>query len=147
MRIHSLASLVLLALALAPWTASAQTTFNVADEAALRTAITTAAPGDKIVLGADITLTTGDLPSVHSDITIDGGGHALSGNNQYRGLLVAAFGGGAAPTRCRSPSRSRTSPSPTRWPRAATAARAPPAVAAAAASAAGCSSPRKPTSR
>lgn len=89
--------IIAVALALTAGTAAAQTTFNVTTEAGLRTAITSAAAGDRIVLGADISLTTGDLPAVFTSITIDGGSHTLSGNNQYRGLMVAALGGGATP--------------------------------------------------
>src|SRR3954465_12190141 len=70
---------------------------HVADEAALRQAILNAAPGDTIVLDANITLTAGDLPSVAANITLNGDGHTLSGGGQFRGLLVAGFGGVAAP--------------------------------------------------
>src|SRR5829696_3870977 len=85
---------IALGIVLAARTASAQTI--VTTEAQLRAALTNPAV-TQIVLGADITLTTGDLPSVSRAMTIDGGGHALSGNDQYRGLMVAALGGGAAP--------------------------------------------------
>ena len=77
--------------------ALAQTTFHASDEAALRSAITSAAPGDTIVLDSNITLTS-DLPSVATSLTLDGGGHTLSGNNQFRGLLVAAYSAAAGPT-------------------------------------------------
>lgn len=89
--------LVLALTLLWPASAIAQTTFSVATEAQLRTAIASATAGDSIVLTADVTLTTGELPSISTDITIDGGGHTLSGNDQFRGLLVAAFGGASAP--------------------------------------------------
>jgi fibronectin-binding autotransporter adhesin len=82
---------------LIPTSAAAQTTHLVTTEAQLRTAITSAAAGDSIVLGASITLTTGDLPSISTSVTIDGAGHALSGNNQFRGLLVTAFGSADPP--------------------------------------------------
>src|SRR5205814_9144091 len=52
----------------------------------------TAVSGDSIVFTNDIALTTGDLPNVGVDLTINGAGHSLSGNNQYRGLFIAAFG-------------------------------------------------------
>ena len=81
------------AVALAARTVSAQTV--VTTEAQLRAALTNTAV-TQIVLGADITLTTGDLPSVSRSMTIDGGGHALSGNDQYRGLMVVQLQGGAA---------------------------------------------------
>src|SRR4029078_12117238 len=50
-----------------------------------------------IVFDANITLTGGDLPSIASSITVDGAGHTLSGGAQFRGLLVAGYGGGRAP--------------------------------------------------
>src|SRR6185436_20039204 len=88
---------LLLAIVLAiPAFTSAQTTFNVTSEAGLRSALTNAQNGDTIVFGSAITLTTGDLPSVQRSITIEGGGFSLSGNNQYRGLFVAAFATGTA---------------------------------------------------
>jgi hypothetical protein len=59
---------------LAPAVVSAQTTFVVTDEGALRSALTAAQNGDTIVFGNTITLTTGDLPTVQRSITIDGGG-------------------------------------------------------------------------
>ena len=77
--------------------ASAQTTYHVASETALRNAINAALSGDTIVFDANVTLTTGDLPSVHTDVTIDGSGHTLSGSDLYRGLVVAAFAGTAGP--------------------------------------------------
>lgn len=92
---------LLLALLL-PALAAAQTTYTVSDEAALRTALTSAIAGDTIVFGSNITLTA-DLPSVGTSVTIDGGGYSLSGNSQYRGLFVTAFaiplvGGPPVPT-------------------------------------------------
>ncbi len=81
---------VLLAL-LMPALASAQTVVN--DELSLRTALASQVNGT-ILFGNNITLTA-DLPSVQaSGVIIDGGGFTLSGNNQYRGLVVAAFSPG-----------------------------------------------------
>ena len=77
--------------------ASAQTTFTVTTEAALRTAITTAAAGDTIQIATNILLTT-DLPSIATSVTIDGGGFTLSGNSQYRGLVVVAMDAGGPAT-------------------------------------------------
>ena len=62
-------------------------THVVATETDLRQALATAAPEDTIVFAADITL-TGDLPIIDSDLTIQGGGFTLSGDNQYRGLMI-----------------------------------------------------------
>src|SRR5215471_9452717 len=76
-------------LALLPLVASAQT-IHVADEAALRSAISTAPAGATIVLDNNVTL-SGDLPSVATSVTIDGGGHTLSGANQFRGLMIAGW--------------------------------------------------------
>lgn len=80
----------------APSIAVAQTTFAVTTEAGLRAALSGAQNGDTIVFGNTITLTTGDLPIVQRNITIEGGGFSLSGNDQYRGLFVAAFAQGTA---------------------------------------------------
>src|ERR1700736_2581656 len=79
----------------APALAHAQTTFTVTTEDGLRSALVNAQNGDAIVFGNTITL-SGDLPTVQRNITIDGGGFSLSGNNQYRGLFVAAFAAGTA---------------------------------------------------
>jgi autotransporter-associated beta strand protein len=81
------------AVCLIPIAAAAQTI--VTTEAELRTAISSAEPGETIVFGANITLTTGDLPSIATSVTIDGAGYSLSGNDQFRGLIVAAFGSGS----------------------------------------------------
>src|SRR4029079_1530568 len=81
-------------LSLVPLTASAQTVTTVTTEAQLREAISAAAPGDRIVFGANITLTA-DLPVIATDITLDGDGHTLSGNNQFRGLTVGNQSDGA----------------------------------------------------
>ncbi|MCA1563464.1 MAG: hypothetical protein LC804_25500 [Acidobacteria bacterium] len=78
---------------LTPAVAVAQTVI-VSTEAALRAAITTATPGSVIVLGANVTLTA-DLPSIETNLTFDGAGHTLSGNDQFRGLVVADFGDSA----------------------------------------------------
>lgn len=75
-----------------PGVASAQTTFHVADAATLATAITSAASGDQIIFDANITLTA-DLPAIEAGVTIEGSGHTLSGNNQFRGLFIGAFSG------------------------------------------------------
>ena len=77
---------VLVALAM-PVAAGAQTTFHVADSASLNMAITSAVSGDQIIFDANITLTS-DLSSIQADVTIDGAGHTLSGNNQFRGLFI-----------------------------------------------------------
>jgi len=76
---------------LMPAIAAAQTTHTVATETALRAALGSAVAGDTIAFAGNIALTQ-DLPSVGTSITIEGGGHSLSGNSQYRGLFVAAFG-------------------------------------------------------
>ena len=68
------------------------TDIPVTDDASLRSAITTAASGDRIVFQNSITLAA-DLPPVQTNVTIDGNGNSLSGNNQFRGLLVGAFSG------------------------------------------------------
>src|SRR4029079_16798569 len=77
--------------------AMAQEPVHVVDEAGLRTAIASVPSGATIVFDANITLTGGDLPSIASSITVDGAGHTLSGRAQFRGLLVAGYGGVAAP--------------------------------------------------
>src|SRR4051794_35871638 len=81
---------------LLPVCASAQTTTTVVTEAQLRSAISSAAAGDTIVLAADITLTD-DLPAIAADLTLNGGGHTVSGNNQFRGLLVGNLSSGPVP--------------------------------------------------
>ena len=92
LRRRLLAGLVGLAL-LAPDAAWAET-FTINSEADLRTALTNAQSGDTISFNANITLTTGDLPAVQKNVTILGNDHTLSGNNQFRGLFVAAFAPG-----------------------------------------------------
>lgn len=61
--------------------------FNVASDAELRSAISSAANGDTITFTANITLGS-DLPNVTTNVTFVGGNHTLSGNDQYRGLFV-----------------------------------------------------------
>ena len=78
-------------LAVAP-AAVAQTTVHVHDPAGLAAAITTAnsAPGGTtttIILHADVTLGAA-LPLVTGRITIDGGGHFISGNDTHRILFA-----------------------------------------------------------
>ena len=89
LRRRLLAGLVGLAL-LAPDAAWAET-FTINSEADLRTALTNAQSGDTISFNANITLTAGDLPAVQKNVTILGNNFTLSGNNQFRGLFVAAF--------------------------------------------------------
>jgi len=64
--------------------------FDVATDAQLRSAITTAANGDTITFTANITLAA-DLPAVQKNVTILGNGNTLSGANQFRGLFVGAW--------------------------------------------------------
>ena len=86
----NLAALVVLAL-LAAMPAQAQT-FTVSDDAELRSALSVITSGGTILFSSNITLTA-DLPAVQADITIDGGGYTLTGNNQFRGLFIGAFSG------------------------------------------------------
>jgi autotransporter-associated beta strand protein len=67
--------------------ATAQTTFVVADEGELISALDAAQGGDTIQFTANITLTA-ELPGIWTDLTIDGGGFTLSGANAYRGLVI-----------------------------------------------------------
>jgi hypothetical protein len=62
----------------------------VGTDAQLRSAITSAANGDRIIFTNSITLTA-DLPAVQTNVTILGSNFALSGNNQFRGLFIGAF--------------------------------------------------------
>ncbi|TPN80966.1 hypothetical protein FJ980_30655, partial [Mesorhizobium sp. B1-1-5] len=64
-----------------------ETDWIVKDEATLRDAISSAQKNDTITFTANVTLSA-NLPTVQKDVTIDGGNFTLSGNNQYRGLLV-----------------------------------------------------------
>ena len=89
LRRRLLAGLVGLAL-LAPDAAWAET-FTINSEGDLRTALTNAQSGDTISFNSNVTLTTGDLPIVQKNISILGNDHSLSGNNQFRGLFIAAF--------------------------------------------------------
>ncbi|WP_404924964.1 pectate lyase-like adhesive domain-containing protein [Mesorhizobium sp. ORM16] len=59
----------------------------VTSETQLKGAINNAQKRDAITFKADITLSA-NLPTVRSDVTINGNNHTLSGNNQYRGLFV-----------------------------------------------------------
>ena len=68
------------------------TDFVVGTDAQLRSAITSAANGDRIIFSTNITLTA-DLPAVQKNVTIEGNNNTLSGNNQFRGLFVGAFSG------------------------------------------------------
>jgi fibronectin-binding autotransporter adhesin len=68
-------------------------TCSVATAAQLQTALsTTAVSGDTILFTANITL-SGNLSGVTTNLTIDGGGFTLSGNNQYRGFAVGSLDG------------------------------------------------------
>jgi hypothetical protein len=68
------------------------TDFNVNSDATLRSAITSAGSGDRIVFTGNVTLAA-DLPAVQTNVTIVGNGNSLSGNNQFRGLFIGAFSG------------------------------------------------------
>ena len=61
----------------------------------LRQAILDAADGDTIRFDADITLAA-DLPAVQTDVTIDGDGHRLAGDGQFRGFFIGAWQPGTA---------------------------------------------------
>ncbi len=89
--------LVCAAFALALPAAAGAQTVAVSDEASLRAALSTAVAGTTILFTGNITLTA-DLPSVSTGLTIDGGGFALSGNNQYRGFVVAGYDATQTPT-------------------------------------------------
>ena len=79
---------------LLPMPGAAQTVVN--NEADLQAALSNQST-TSIVFNADITL-TGNLPSVFIDgLTIDGQGHALSGNNLYRGFAVGSLDGMGTP--------------------------------------------------
>ena len=67
----------------ASFTTNAQTTIPVYDAAGLADAITSAASGDIISIEDDITLTTA-LPSITKDLTINGNGHTIDGDEQYQ---------------------------------------------------------------
>src|SRR5258708_17555111 len=74
------------------------TDFLVGTDAQLRSAITSAANGDRIIFTNSITL-TGDLPAVQTNVTILGNNNTLSGNNQFRGLFIRAWAPGTATQR------------------------------------------------
>src|SRR4051812_34922675 len=82
-------------LLLCPAFASAQDPIKVSSDAELRAALSTAAPGSTILFGDNITL-SGELPTVSTGLVIDGGGHTLSGNSQFRGFFVAGFSDGGS---------------------------------------------------
>ncbi|HIE56922.1 MAG TPA: hypothetical protein EYP88_01640, partial [Anaerolineales bacterium] len=69
-------------------------TFTVDTEAELTSAINSAngnSEADTIILAADITL-TGALPQITSEITIEGRGFTLDGNNSCRVLDITSVG-------------------------------------------------------
>ena len=66
------------------------TDFVVGTDAQLRSAITSAGNGDRIIFSNNITLTA-DLPAVQTNVTIIGNNNTLSGNNQFRGLFIGAW--------------------------------------------------------
>src|ERR1044072_6656621 len=77
--------------------AMAQESVHVADEAGLRSAIASVPSGTTIGFDANSTLHGGELASIATSITLEGAGHTRSGGAQFRGLLVAGYGGVAAP--------------------------------------------------
>jgi hypothetical protein len=85
---------VIAAAMLAAGPASA-TDFVVGTDAQLRSAITSAGNGDRIIFSNNITLTA-DLPAVQTNVTIIGNNNTLSGNNQFRGLFIGAWTPGTA---------------------------------------------------
>lgn len=76
--------------------AMAQVTYDVSNEAELRTALVNAADGDTINFTGNITIPApgspggGDLPAVVKSVTINGNGHTLDGSGANRGLFVYA---------------------------------------------------------
>lgn len=90
--IMRLAPAVLLVLGLAvgvSWPAGSAlaANFNVANDAQLRSAISSAGNGDTITFTGNITLGS-NLPTVTKNVTVNGGLFTLSGDNKYRGLFV-----------------------------------------------------------
>jgi len=83
--VSHIAPVVTALLLAAPARAVAQT--HVSTEAGLAAALRDPAT-TAIVFDNDITLATGDLPVVDTNIVIDGGGFTLSGSNRFRGLVV-----------------------------------------------------------
>src|ERR1700746_4142371 len=71
------------------------TDFLVGTDAQLRSAITSAGNGDRIIFSNNITLAA-DLPAVQTNVTIIGNNNTLSGNNQFRGLFMGAWTPGTA---------------------------------------------------
>ncbi|HKV14881.1 MAG TPA: hypothetical protein VJQ81_07530, partial [Reyranella sp.] len=61
--------------------------FNVATDAQLRSAISSAQNGDTITFTGNVTLGS-NLPTLQRNVTIDGGNFTLSGGGKYRGLFV-----------------------------------------------------------
>jgi len=94
MPVRRLRALLLASGAMAPLLAASAwaADFNVANEAQLRSAVTSAGNGDTITFTANITLSA-DLPAVQTNVAIVGNNNTLSGNNQFRGLFVGAFSG------------------------------------------------------
>ncbi len=62
-------------------------TVNVNSDATLRTAISTATPGDTVIFTSDITLAS-SLPAITVNLTIDGGNFALDGAALYSAFFV-----------------------------------------------------------
>jgi hypothetical protein len=71
------------------------TDFVVGTDAQLRSAITSAGNGDRIIFSNNITLIA-DLPAVQTNVTIIGNNNTLSGNSQFRGLFIGAWTPGTA---------------------------------------------------
>ena len=85
--LRPLATVLVAAGAFAATLPASAANFNVASDAQLRNAISSAAAGDTITFTANITLSS-NLPQVQRHVIIDGGNFTLSGNNQCRGLIV-----------------------------------------------------------
>ncbi|HEX4346937.1 MAG TPA: autotransporter-associated beta strand repeat-containing protein [Vicinamibacterales bacterium] len=84
---------ILFALSLIPTAAFAQCAPNctVTNTTQLDNALRVAVSGDVITLANDITLTA-NVSAISTAVTIDGGGHTLSGANTYRGLYFGYTG-------------------------------------------------------
>ena len=82
----------------------AATTYSVTSASQLSTAITSAASGDTIKFGSDVTL-SGDLPAVQTSVTIDGsngsGGPTLSPAATPTAASLSAHGRRERPHRLR----------------------------------------------
>jgi fibronectin-binding autotransporter adhesin len=61
--------------------------FNVNNASDLANAINNSANGDTITLTSDITLGS-NLPAVKTNVTIEGNGATLSGNDSFRGFII-----------------------------------------------------------